>query len=279
MAEVIARGPLSTRQANIGKGDIIMAIDGVEVKAGDDYYPLLDGKAGKKVKLDIKPADGSAVRRVEVKATSQGNLSDLLYERWVEHNQALVDSLSGGRLAYVHVEGMDSESYRRVYQDLLGRYRNREGVVVDTRFNGGGWLHNDLLILLSGKEYMQYVPRGRYVGSEPWAQWNKPSVMLVNEGNYSDASGTPEAYKALGIGDVVGSPVPGTMTAVWWETQIDPSLIFGIPQVTNKLYGKTTLENKQLDPDVLIYNNPGDLDRGKDAQLEAAVAHLLEQLK
>lgn len=279
VAEVIARGPLSTRQANIGKGDIIMAIDGVEVKAGDDYYPLLDGKAGKKVKLDIKPADGSAVRRVEVKATSQGNLSDLLYERWVEHNQALVDSLSGGRLAYVHVEGMDSESYRRVYQDLLGRYRNREGVVVDTRFNGGGWLHNDLLILLSGKEYMQYVPRGRYVGSEPWAQWNKPSVMLVNEGNYSDASGTPEAYKALGIGDVVGSPVPGTMTAVWWETQIDPSLIFGIPQVTNKLYGKTVLENKQLDPDVLIYNNPGDLNRGKDAQLEAAVAHLLEQLK
>ncbi len=277
--EVIARGPLSTAKADVHPGDIIMSIDGVKIASGADYFPLLEGKAGKKVKLEIKPAAGGASRTIEVNAVAQGTVSNLLYERWVEHNQALVDSLSGGRLAYVHVRGMDSESYRRVYQDLLGRYRNREAVVVDTRFNGGGWLHNDLLILLSGKEYMQYVPRGQYIGSEPWAQWNKPSVMLVNEGNYSDASGTPAAYQALGIGDVVGSPVPGTMTAVWWETQIDPSLLFGIPQVTNKLYGETTLENKQLEPDVLIYNNPGDLINGRDAQLEGAVAHLLKQLK
>lgn len=279
IAEVIARGPLSATKADVHPGDIIMSIDGVKIASGADYYPLLEGKSGRKVKLEVKPAAGGASRTVEVKATSQGAVGNLLYQRWVEHNQAMVDSLSGGRLGYVHVQGMDSESYRRVYQDLLGKYRNREGVVVDTRFNGGGWLHNDLLILLSGKEYMQYVPRGQYIGSEPWAQWNKPSVMLVNEGNYSDASGTPTAYQALGIGDVVGSPVPGTMTAVWWETQIDPTLIFGIPQVTNKLYGKTVLENKQLDPDVLIYNNPGDLINGKDAQLEGAVTHLLKQIE
>lgn len=276
--EVIARGPLSTTKADIHPGDVILKIDGVELTDGADYFPLLEGKAGKKVKLEVKPAKGGDNRTVEVTATSQGAISNLLYERWVEHNQAMVDSLSGGRLGYVHVRGMDSESYRRVYQDLLGKYRNREGVVVDTRFNGGGWLHNDLLLLLSGKEYMQYVPRGQYIGSEPWSQWNRPSVMLVNEGNYSDASGTPEAYQALGIGDIVGSPVPGTMTAVWWETQIDPTLIFGIPQVTNKLYGKTVLENKQLNPDVLIYNKPDELINGKDAQLEGAVAHLLNKL-
>lgn len=276
--EVIARGPLSTKSAGIKSGDIILSIDGEKITTGKDYYPMLEGKSGRKVKLEVQPADGGKVRKIEVKATSQGAVNDLLYQRWVEHNQALVDSLSNGRLAYVHVEGMDSESYRRVYQDLLGKYRNREAVVVDTRFNGGGWLHNDLLLLLSGKEYMQYVPRGEYIGSEPWAQWNKPSVMIVNEGNYSDASGTPEAYQALGIGDVVGSPVPGTMTAVWWEYQIDPSIVFGIPQVTNKLFGKTVLENKQLNPDVLIYNNPGDLINGKDAQLEGAINHLLNKL-
>ena len=125
---------------------------------------------------------------------------------------------------------------------------------------------------------MQYSPRGQYIGSEPWAQWNKPSVMLVNEGNYSDASGTPTAYQALGIGDVVGSPVPGTMTAVWWETQINPSIVFGIPQVTNKLFGKTVLENEQLNPDVLVYNRPDELINGRDSQLEKAVTHLLEQI-
>lgn len=278
VSEVIARGPLSTAKADIHPGDIITSIDGVSIQAGADYYPLLEGKAGKKVKLEVTPAAGGDTRTVDVKAASQGAVSGLLYQRWVEGNQALVDSLSGGRLGYVHVEGMDSESYRAVYQDLLGKYRTREGVVVDTRFNGGGWLHNDLLILLSGKEYMQYSPRGQYIGSEPWAQWNKPSVMLVNEGNYSDASGTPTAYQALGIGDVVGSPVPGTMTAVWWETQINPSIIFGIPQVTNKLFGKTVLENEQLNPDVLVYNRPDELISGRDSQLEKAVAHLLDQI-
>ncbi len=151
-------------------------------------------------------------------------------------------------------------------------------MVVDTRYIGVGWLHTDLAVLLSGKEYSRYAPRGRYIGSEPWAQWNKPSVMLVSECNYSDASGTPYVYRTLGIGDIVGAPIPGTMTAVWWETQIDPSLVFGIPQVTNLSIDGKPMENVQLDPDVLIYNRPEDVEAGRDAQLEGSVKHLLEKL-
>ena len=121
------------------------------------------------------------------------------------------------------------------------------------------------------------MPRGRYIGSEPFSQWTKPSVMLVNESNYSDAHGTPFVYQTLGIGDVVGAPVPGTMTAVWWETQIDPSLYFGIPQVTSVDMKGNVLENHQLNPDVIIYNNPADELKGTDAQLEGAVKRLLEK--
>lgn len=212
---------------------------------------------------------------IEVRPISASTLNDLLYRRWIDRNRAIVDSVSGGKIAYVHVKGMDSDSYRTVYQDLLGKYRNRDAVVVDTRFNGGGWLHNDLMILLSGKEYVRYTPRGRYIGSEPWSQWNKPSVMLVNEGNYSDAHGTPVAYQTLGIGKVVGAPVPGTMTAVWWETQIDPYLIFGIPQVTNTVNGKA-MENTQLNPDILIYNEPSRQLAGEDTQLIEAVKALMK---
>ena len=102
--------------------------------------------------------------------------------------------------------------------------------------------------------------------------------MLVNESNYSDAHGTPFVYQTLGIGDVVGAPVPGTMTAVWWETQIAPQLLFGIPQVTSKDLQGNVLENRQLNPDVLIYNNPGDVLNGSDAQLEGSVRHLLNKL-
>ncbi|MDE6145216.1 MAG: hypothetical protein K2F96_02975, partial [Muribaculaceae bacterium] len=88
----------------------------------------------------------------------------------------------------------------------------------------------------------------------------------------------PYTYQALGIGEVVGTPIPGTMTAVWWETQIDPSLIFGIPQVTSMDMEGNVLENKQLNPDVVIYNKPEDVLRGHDAQLIGATRRLLEKL-
>lgn len=268
---------MSAKKAGIAQGDVIMSIDGHKIEAGKDYFPLLQGKAGKKVRLEVKKADGKTIFAT-VKPLSAGELQGMLYQRWVEHNQKVVDSVSGGRIAYVHVQGMNSPSYRTVYDELLGKYRNREAAIVDTRFNGGGWLHNDLAVLLSGKEYVQFRPRGRYIGSEPFSQWHKPSVMLVNESNYSDAHGSPYTYQTLGIGDVVGAPIPGTMTAVWWETQIDPELLFGIPQVTNADMNGKALENVQLNPDVIIYNQPADELRGHDAQLIGAVKHLLEKI-
>lgn len=101
--------------------------------------------------------------------------------------------------------------------------------------------------------------------------------MLINECNYSDAHGTPYTYKTLGIGKLVGAPVPGTMTAVWWETQVDPSIIFGVPQVTSLDRNGKPLENQQLNPDILIYNQPADVLNGIDAQLAAAVKALLQK--
>lgn len=275
---ILPRGPLSRKSANISVGDIILAIDGVTIAPGADFFPMLEGKAGKKTRLHVSKTDGSFVD-VDVKPVTSERISSLAYSAWVERNQALVDSLSGGRLGYVHIEGMDTPSFQRVYNDLLGKYRNADAVIVDTRFNGGGWLHNDVALLLSGKEYVRYSPRGRYIGSDPFSQWTKPSVMLTNEANYSDAHGTPYVYKTLGIGDIVGAPVPGTMTAVWWETQIDPTLVFGIPQVTSLDCSGRPLENQQLEPDIEVYNTPADIVSGHDAQIERAVAHLLSKLR
>ena len=275
IAEVLPRGPLSAKKDKVKAGDVITAIDGTAIAPGADFNNLLEGKADKKVRLTIRRTDGK-VDNITVKPTD--DVSDLLYQRWVERNEAYVDSISGGRIGYVHIEGMDSPSFREVYSKLLGKYRNREAVVVDTRWNGGGWLHNDVALLLNGKEYVRYTPRGRYIGSDPFSQWTKPSAMLVNESNYSDAHGTPYVYQTLKIGDIVGAPVPGTMTAVWWETQVDPSLVFGIPQVTSLDRNGEPLENKQLNPDIEVYNNPADVQAGHDAQLEEATLSLLRKL-
>lgn len=277
IAELVPGGPLTTAAANIKPGDVILEIDGTEIEPEMDYFPLLKNRAGKKMMLKVQDADGKT-RNVNIRPIGKGTLSDLLYKRWVRRNQAMVDSLSNGRIAYVHIKEMDSPSFRTVYSQLLGKYRNREAVIVDTRWNGGGWLHNDVAILLSGKKYVDFKPRGQYIGSEPFSQWTKPSVMLVNEANYSDAHGTPMAYKSLEIGKIVGAPVPGTMTAVWWENQIDPNIVFGIPQVTSVDIHGNVMENHQLEPDVVVYNDPLKVEQNIDEQIAESVRQLLQQL-
>lgn len=273
--EVIKQGPLTIASSKITKGSIILKIDNQSIEKGQDYFPLLLGKAGKKVLLTYKVSPSAKDSEIWVKPLSSGEQSELLYKRWVEQRREIVEKLSGGRIGYVHVRGMNSDSFREVYSDLLGRYRNKEAVVIDTRHNGGGWLHDDLVTLLSGKEYQRFEPRGQYIGSDPYNKWLKPSVVLVCEDNYSNAHGFPWLYKELKVGKLIGTPVPGTMTAVWWEKQIDPSLVFGVPEVAVKDMRGNYLENQELEPDIEVYNDPASLLQGRDLQLEKAVNVLL----
>lgn len=275
--EIMAKSPFAIKKCDVTPGCIIEKIDGKTIEAGMDYFPLLEGKAGKKVLLAMyNPANGKRFE-VSVKAISGGEQSNLLYKRWVDRNRRIVDELSGGRLAYVHVKGMDSPSFRTVFSELLSdKNRQKEAVIVDTRHNGGGWLHDDLATLLSGKEYQRFVPQGQYIGSDPHNKWLKPSCVLVCEDNYSNAHGFPWVYKELGIGKLIGTPVPGTMTAVWWETQIDPTIVFGIPQVGCVDMRGQYAENNQLHPDIEVYNKPEDSLKGIDEQLATAVKEMLK---
>ena len=275
--EIMAKSPFAIKKCDVTPGCIIEKIDGKTIEAGMDYFPLLEGKAGKKVLLAMyNPANGKRFE-VSVKAISSGEQSNLLYKRWVDRNRRMVDELSGGRLAYVHVKGMDSPSFRTVFSELLSdKNRQKEAVIVDTRHNGGGWLHDDLATLLSGKEYQRFVPQGQYIGSDPHNKWLKPSCVLVCEDNYSNAHGFPWVYKELGIGKLIGTPVPGTMTAVWWETQIDPTIVFGIPQVGCVDMRGQYAENNQLHPDIEVYNKPEDSLKGIDEQLATAVKEMLK---
>lgn len=276
--EIIAQSPLTKKKTDVIPGCVIEKIDGVAVKAGVDYFPLLEGKANRKVILSVyNPATKKRFEET-IKPITIAEQSELLYKRWVENCRKKVEELSGGRIGYVHIKGMDSPSFRKMYSELLGRNRNKEAVVVDVRHNGGGWLHDDVVTLLSGKEYERFVPRGQYIGSDPFNKWLKPSCMLVCEDNYSNAHGTPFVYKTLGVGKLVGTPIAGTMTAVWWERQIDPSIVFGIPQVGCMDMQGNYLENHTLQPDILVYNTPEDALKGDDTQLKAAVDCLLKQL-
>lgn len=275
--EVIKRGPFAVKKNEVTAGCIIEKIDGEAIKAGKDYNALLDGKAGKNVRLTIKNTKGKTFD-LTIKAISQGAQQELLYKRWVDRNRAIVDSVSKGRIAYVHVKAMDSESFRTVYSELLSdKNRNKDAVIVDERHNGGGWLHDDLCTLLSGKQYQEFVPHGKVVGKDPFNKWTKPSCVLICEDDYSNGHGFPWVYKELGIGKLIGAPVAGTMTAVWWETLMDRSLVFGIPQVGCRDMRGTFGENTTLYPDVEVYNSPEDYITGHDTQLIRAVEEMMKK--
>lgn len=276
--EVIKRGPFAVKNTGVEKGCIIEKIDGQSIGKGQDYTELLDGKIGRSIRVSVYNPSKHKRFDVTVKGISQSAQTDLLYKRWVDRNRKLVDSLSHGRIAYVHVRAMDSQSFRMVFSELLSdENRNRDAVVVDIRHNGGGWLHDDLCTLLSGKQYQTFIPHGQVIGVDPWNKWTKPSCVLVCEDDYSNGHGFPSVYKELGIGKVIGAPVPGTMTAVWWETLIDPAVVFGIPQVGCQYMNGKFAENTQLQPDIEVYNTPEDYLTGNDRQLRRAVEEMMKK--
>jgi C-terminal processing protease CtpA/Prc len=173
---------------------------------------------------------------------------------------------------------MNDESMRTVFEEALGRHVGKRAIIVDTRFNGGGNIHEQLSDFLGGRRYFDIVPHGQYVGSEPYDKWTKSSIVLIGESNYSDAHLFPVAYKLNGIGKTLGMPVPGTGTFVWWERQIDPTLRFGIPMGGWRTPDGKFCENNQMEPDVKVANEPAVMTAGRDQQIEAAVTLLLEEL-
>nr|WKN38556.1 S41 family peptidase [Tunicatimonas sp. TK19036] len=269
--EIMDKSPLDDPTYHIEAGHIIEKIDGEPIAANMNVAPLLNRKTGKFTLLSMYDPDEKERWDVRVKPISMGEEYELLYERWVKLRRAETEELSNGKVGYVHVRGMNDDSFREVFSELLGRYSDKESVVVDTRFNGGGWLHDDLVTFLNGTEYISFLPRGQKLGAEPQFKWTRPSSVIMGEGNYSDAHMFPFAYKALGTGETVGMPVPGTGTAVWWERQIDPSLVFGIPQVGMVDTKGSFLENQQLEPDHLVKNDPQPVLEGEDQQLKKAV--------
>jgi len=278
IAEVIEGGPLQRAGTQVRAGVVIESIDGATIAAGADWYPLLNRKAGQPVRLGL--FDPRARRRWEesVKPIAWGAQSRLLYERWIRSRRDLVLKLSGGRLGYAHVRGMNDGAYREVFDEVFGKDVEKEAIVLDTRFNGGGNLDEALTTFLTGRTFETNEPRGQFLGTEPSRRWTKPSIVVMGQANYSDAHCFPMAYTQLGIGETVGMPVPGTCSSVWWERLPDRDLVFGIPQVAIRDVDGDIMENKQLDPTYRVEPDPSAFAAGRDEQLEKAVEVLLAKL-
>ena len=279
ITEVIKGGPLDKNSLNVKAGMIIEQINGVNITNDTDFAMYLNRISGKFTSLTVLDPATKKSQIITVKPISLGAENGLLYERWVRANEDEVERLSNGKLGYIHLPGMNDGRYRNAYENVMGRYHDREGIIVDTRFNGGGDLVADLAMFFTGEKFLTYAVETRAVGYEPGYRWTKPTVAMANESNYSDGSCFACAYTELNIGKLVGMPVPGTCSFAGWEMLQNGTVLWGSVPVSAKNSKGEWMENNQTEPDVKVKNMPGKIDKGIDQQLETAVLELQKLVK
>ncbi|MFS4418111.1 S41 family peptidase [Maribacter sp. 2307ULW6-5] len=276
VAEVIKGGPLDKANVAIVPGSVIQSINGIPLLPNKDLASHLNRLAKKFTLLDVVAPDGKR-QQITVVPISQQEERRLLYARWVKQNEQEVAKKSSGRLGYVHIPGMADGPYRNIYEKMLGKYAASEGVIVDTRFNGGGDLVADLAMFFTGVPFLSYETEDRKVGGEPTSRYTKPTLAIFNESMYSDGSCFASGWTDLKIGTSVGMPVPGTCSFAGWE-RLPNGGRWGVVPVSAKNMAGEWLENNQTEPDILVKNHPDAIAKGTDQQLERSILQLLKEL-
>jgi tricorn protease len=272
-------GPADKDWVRVKVGDYLLAIDGKQVKAGDEYWQLLNQRLNRKVNVTFnsKPADDGAWN-TRIEAISPAAYSQLRYERWVKDRRKKVDELSNGRIGYLHIQAMNPPSLRR-FEKELREYRNKEAMIIDQRWNGGGNIEQELLAILVQRQYQIWQPRGTEATGRPFAGYFGPKVVLQNWRSASNAEMFPAGFRALGLGKVIGTPTMGAVIGTGSYSLIDGSTVrtpgVGVFLADQK---HTNMENYGVQPDLLVDNKPEDTLAGRDRQLEAAIDELMKQL-
>lgn len=274
ITEVIKGGPLDKAKFNVEPGMIIQKIDGEVVSPDRDMASYLNRKANRFTLLEMTDANGANAQMITMKPISLGVLRGLLYNRFVKMNEKEVEEKSGGKLGYVHIPGMSDGPYRSIYEDMMGKYFEADGVIVDTRFNGGGDLVADLAMFFTGEPFITYATAAKDVGGEPTSRWTKPTLALFNESMYSDGHCFAQGYTDLAIGKTIGMPVPGTCSFAGWEG-LPNGARWGVVPVSAKDKSGRWMENLQTEPTITIKNMPGIVDNGRDEQLERAIQEMM----
>jgi len=286
ITRIIADSPADKSESKLKVGDVITAVNQVRVSDDENFYKLLEGTANDRTLISLNS-------NREVVIWPSRSLRVELYNEWVEDRRKLVDQYSGGKLGYLHIQGMNWPSFERFERELMAAGYGKEGIVIDVRYNGGGWTTDYLMAVLTVRQHAYTIPRGAaksldehknykehypYGERLPLASWTKPSIALCNANSYSNAEIFSHAYKQLGIGTLVGIPTFGAVISTGGARLQDGSRI-RLP--FRAWYVKATeenMENGPAVPDIIVDNPPAYKVKNVDPQLKRAVDELLKQI-
>lgn len=291
ITRVVPNTPADRSSSKLLAGQTITAVNDTPVDGGTNFYALFDGEANERVLLDVIDSDGE-LREVVIRPSS--SVRGELYDEWVAQRRALTEEYSDGRLGYIHIQGMNWPSFERFERELTASGLGKEGIVIDVRYNGGGWTTDMLMTVLNVRQHAYTIPRGAAADLEqehtqfrdhypygerlPLSAWTRPSVALCNETSYSNAEIFSHAFKTLNHGTLVGVPTFGAVISTGSYRMMDGSRV---RMPFRAWYVKATGENMEHGPavpDVIVDYPPTAKGSGDDPQLKKAVEVLLEQL-
>ncbi len=292
ITRVLKGSPAHRSVSKLEVGDIITAVNGVPINVNQNFYALLNKTANQKVLLSVNATNGTA-REVVIRPVS--NLFDALYENWIEERKKLTEKYSKGKVGYIHIQGMDWESYERFERELVASCEGKEAVVIDVRYNGGGWTTDYLMSILSTKQHAYTIPRGAAKNLEkdklkfkkyypygerlPMPVVLKPVATICNQNSYSNAEIFSHAFKTLKMGKLVGIPTFGAVISTGGTNLIDGSLLRMPYRAWFSMSEDKNMENGPAVPDFILENTPDHKGKQEDQQLQKAVDELLKDIK
>ena len=288
---ITMRMPADKTKSALKIGSVITAVNGEKLSPTTNFYRLLNGTVDEKIYLTVKtPKGGDSEVVIRPSATNRAEN----YLTWVNERKRLTDVYSKGELGYIHIQGMNWPSFERFERELTAAGYGKKGIVIDVRYNGGGWTTDYLMAVLTVKQHAYTIPRGasenlsaehtKFKDTYPYSErlplpaWTKPSIALANERSYSNAEIFAHAYKTLKIGTLVGQPTFGAVISTGSQRLIDGS---SVRMPRRGWYNKSTgvdMDFQPAIPDIIVANAPDGKAKKEDKQLETAVQELLKQI-
>jgi tricorn protease len=272
------RSPLTEQGIAVQVGDYLIALNGSDVSLKDNPYRYLENTVGRRIsiKVNARPVAQGA-REYWIKPVKSE--LDLFYLDWVRSRRAMVDRLSNGRIGYIHVPDTSTDGNRELYKGMYA-YKNKQALIIDERYNGGGFIPVVMTELLARKTLNFWATRGLELNPDPGVAHDGPKVMLINGYSSSGGDALPYYFKKSKLGQLIGTRTWGGLIGISGNPDFADGGSFNVPTFGFvDTDGRWAVEGEGVYPDIEVIDRPEEVAAGKDPSIEKAVEILLEQLK
>jgi tricorn protease len=272
------RSPLTEQGVDIKEGDYLLKINGNDITTHDNPYLFLENTLGKMVELTVSSQPGgSGARSSMVKPI--GSELELMYLNWVNERRAMVDKLSNGRIGYIHVPNTSTDGNRELFRGMYA-YHDKEALIIDERYNGGGFIPDRMADLLDRKTLVYWHRNGLNPSRAPNIAHDGPKAMLINGYSSSGGDAFPYFFKKMGLGKLIGTRTWGGLIGISGNARLVDGGYISVPRFG--IFDENEewiIEGIGVYPDIEVVERPEFLVKGIDAPIEKAVQELLKELE